>query len=513
MIPIRHFLPHLLNLMFSMALVVASLASQSTLASAMGTGLAETLENKLLEPFDGDFDALLKRGYIRVLIPFSKTGYFIDKGVQRGSSVDLMTEFDKYLDKIHEKKAKDAKLILVPTPRNHLFSDLAAGKGDIAIGNLTITREREDLVAFSSPLLKDVHEVPVTAAGVADLPSPEALSGQTVHVRASSSYYQSLKALNDTLVQKGAKPVDIVTADEHMEERIFWKWCQPAPFHGDRGPAQGRALAGSSGRPEDASLGSRAHGWRDCHSRSQQCAGPSEGSRSFAATVTKGTLLGNIILKRYLKEADYLRDMRSADYKNDLASLQTIFQKYGDEYEIDWLLIAAQSFQESRFDQKAHSRAGAVGLMQIKPATAKGDPINISGIDADPDKNVQAGVKYLRYLANQYFAGLQTRDANQTFFALAAYNAGPSRFAKLREKAKQQGFDPDKWFDNVEWIVASEIGREPVDYVGNIYQYYVVFFNEQQRRQTEAPRRRQPETRIFRGPHEDVQRRPFERPP
>ena len=106
MIPIRHFLPHLLNLMFSMALVVAGLASQSTLASAMGTGLAETLENKLLEPFDGDFDALLKRGYIRVLIPFSKTGYFIDKGVQRGSSVDLMTEFDKYLDKIHEKKAK-----------------------------------------------------------------------------------------------------------------------------------------------------------------------------------------------------------------------------------------------------------------------------------------------------------------------------------------------------------------------------------------------------------------------
>lgn len=218
MIPIRHFLPHLLNLMFSMALVVAGLASQSTLASAMGTGLAETLENKLLEPFDGDFDALLKRGYIRVLIPFSKTGYFIDKGVQRGSSVDLMTEFDKYLDKIHEKKAKDAKLVLVPTPRDHLFSDLAAGKGDIAIGNLTITREREDLVAFSSPLLKDVHEVPVTATGVADLPSPEALSGQTVHVRASSSYYQSLKALNDTLGQNGAKPVDIVTADEHMED-------------------------------------------------------------------------------------------------------------------------------------------------------------------------------------------------------------------------------------------------------------------------------------------------------
>ncbi|MEC9468738.1 MAG: transporter substrate-binding domain-containing protein [Pseudomonadota bacterium] len=487
MIPIRHFLPHLLNLMFSMALVVAGLASQSTLASAMGTGLAETLENKLLEPFDGDFDALLKRGYIRVLIPFSKTGYFIDKGVQRGSSVDLMTEFDKYLDKIHKKKAKDAKLVLVPTPRDHLFSDLAAGKGDIAIGNLTITREREDLVAFSSPLLKDVHEVPVTAAGVADLPSPEALSGQTVHVRASSSYYQSLKALNDTLVQKGAKPVDIVTADEHMEDEDLLEMVSAGAISMvivDQHKAE-LWLEVLDGLKMHPSAAVRTDGEIAIAVRNNAPELLKEVD-AFAATVTKGTLLGNIILKRYLKEADYLRDMRSADYKNDLASLQTIFQKYGDEYEIDWLLIAAQSFQESRFDQKAHSRAGAVGLMQIKPATAKGDPINISGIDADPDKNVQAGVKYLRYLANQYFAGLQTRDANQTFFALAAYNAGPSRFAKLREKAKQQGFDPDKWFDNVEWIVASEIGREPVDYVGNIYQYYVVFFNEQQRRQTEA---------------------------
>ncbi|UFI02263.1 transglycosylase SLT domain-containing protein [Roseibium aggregatum] len=487
MIPIRHFLPHLLNLMFSMALVVAGLASQSTLASAMGTGLAETLENKLLEPFDGDFDALLKRGYIRVLIPFSKTGYFIDKGVQRGSSVDLMTEFDKYLNKIHEKKAKDAKLVLVPTLRDHLFSDLAAGKGDIAIGNLTITREREDLVAFSSPLLKDVHEVPVTAAGVADLPSPEALSGQTVHVRASSSYYQSLKALNDRLGQKGAKPVDIVTADEHMEDEDLLEMVSAGAIYMvivDQHKAE-LWLEVLDGLKMHPSAAVRTDGEIAIAVRNNAPELLKEVD-AFAATVTKGTLLGNIILKRYLKEADYLRDMRSADYKNDLASLQTIFQKYGDEYEIDWLLIAAQSFQESRFDQKAHSRAGAVGLMQIKPATAKGDPINISGIDADPDKNVQAGVKYLRYLANQYFAGLQTRDANQTFFALAAYNAGPSRFAKLREKAKQQGFDPDKWFDNVEWIVASEIGREPVDYVGNIYQYYVVFFNEQQRRQTEA---------------------------
>jgi len=472
---------------FALVLFLTGLAATPPGAHALGTDLAETLEEKLRDPFHGDFEEMLKRGYIRVLIPFSKTGYFIDQGVQRGSSVDLMGEFDKYLDKVHGKKARNAKIVLIPTSRDRLFTDLAAGKGDLAIGNLTITKEREELVAFSAPLLKDVHEVPVTVDTVEDIPAPEALSGLSVHVRASSSYYQSLQSLNASLEKAGKAQADIVEADEILEDEDLLELVAAGAIPMvivDRHKADLwlEVLGGLKVHPDAAvrTDGEIAIAVRkDAPELLKEIDG-------FAATVKKGTLLGNILLKRYLKEAEYLKDMRSAEYRAQLAELQAIFEKYGTEYEIDWLLIAAQSFQESRFDQKARSGAGAVGLMQIKPATASGDPINITGIDADADKNVQAGVKYLRYLANQYFEDLKDMDANQTFFALAAYNAGPSRFDRLREKAKQHGYDPNKWFGNVEWIVASEIGRQPVDYVGNIYQYYIVFFNEQTRRKVEA---------------------------
>ncbi|MHA7772170.1 MltF family protein [Roseibium sp. M-1] len=475
------------NTLLAVLLFLAGLAMAVPAAHAMGTGLAQALEEKLRDPFNGDFEDLLKRGYVRILIPFSKTGYFIDKGIQRGTSVDLMAEFDKYLDKVHDKKAKEAKIVLVPTPRERLFSDLAAGKGDLAVGNLTITAQREELVAFSDPLLKDVHEVPVTADSVDDIATPEALSGLSIHVRESSSYYQSLLALNDTLAKAGKPPVDIVKADDKLEDEDLLELVSAGAIPMvivDRHKADVwlEVLDGLKVHPDAAvrTDGEIAIAVRkDAPDLLKEVNG-------FAATVKKGTLLGNILLKRYLKEAEYLKDMRRADYRAPLADLRATFEKYGSEYSIDWLLIAAQSFQESRFDQKAHSHAGAFGLMQIKSATAAGDPINITGIEADPDKNVQAGVKYLRFLADQYFPGLKDRDANQTFFALAAYNAGPSRFDRLREKAKQHGYDPDKWFGNVEWIVASEIGREPVDYVGNIYQYYVVFYNEQLRLKVEA---------------------------
>ena len=453
----------------------------------MGTGLAEALEEKLRDPFTGDFDALIERGYIRVLIPFSKTGYFIDKGVQRGSAVDLMTEFDKHLHKLHGKKVREAKIVLVPTPRHQLFSDLYEGRGDLAIGNLTITDERRELADFSDPLLTGVHEVPVTLDTVADLTSPEDLAGRAITVRQSASYYQSLQALNKELKKAGKTPMTITTASERLEDDDLLEMVAAGAIPMvivDQHKAELwlEVLDGLKMHP-DASV--RTDGQiaiavrKDTPDLLKEVNG-------FAATVKKGTLLGNILFKRYLKDATYLKDMRDKTYQSALEELQSVFRKYGSEYEIDWLLIAAQSFQESRFDPGARSRAGAVGLMQIKPATAAGDPINIKGIDNDPDKNVHAGVKYLRFLADHYFDGLKGEEANQTFFALAAYNAGPSRFDRLREKAKKQGYDPDKWFGNVEWIVASEIGREPVDYVGNIYQYYVVFSNEQLRRQSGA---------------------------
>jgi membrane-bound lytic murein transglycosylase MltF len=152
-----------------------------------------------------------------------------------------------------------------------------------------------------------------------------------------------------------------------------------------------------------------------------------------------------------------------------------LFKKYGHQYDFDWLMLAAQAYQESHIDQTAHSPSGAVGVMQIKPSTAAGKPIYIQGVENSAANNIQAGVKYLRFITDQYFKNDPMDHLNKELFAFASYNAGPARIAKLRRQAAREGFDPNQWFNNVEVIASREIGRETVMYVDDIYKYYVAY--------------------------------------
>jgi membrane-bound lytic murein transglycosylase MltF len=140
-----------------------------------------------------------------------------------------------------------------------------------------------------------------------------------------------------------------------------------------------------------------------------------------------------------------------------------------------WLLLAAQGYQESELDQSVRSDAGAVGVMQIKPSTARGSPINITGVEASAEKNIQAGVKYLRFIMDRYYRDEPMDQLNRGLFAVASYNAGPARISQLRRKAKAMRLNPNVWFGNVEIVAAREIGRETVTYVSNIYKYYVSY--------------------------------------
>ncbi|MEP3045805.1 MAG: transporter substrate-binding domain-containing protein [Roseibium sp.] len=463
---------------------VAYLALALAPANALEPGLSDGLEEALREPFEGDFDEMIERGMLRVLIPFSKTFYFIDNGVQRGTTVEMMTQLGKYLDKRHGKKVRDGDIIMIPTPREKLLSELAAGRGDIALGNITATPERQKIVSFSNPVISDVREVPLTAKGSASIASPEGLSGLEVHVRESSSYFSSLVALNEKLAAAGKDPVNIVKVNDRMEDEDLLEMVQAGGISTiiiDQHKAEFwmQVLDGLMIHP-DAAVRSDADVAIAVRKNAPKLLQEING---FTETVKKGTLLGNIILKRYLKDVTFLKNLEDQKRKEHFDKVAELFYKYGEEYSIDWLLVAALSYQESQFRQEVRSHAGAVGLMQIKPTTAAGNPINIGGVAKDPDKNVHAGVKYLRYLADQYFPDLKDDPANQTFFAMGAYNAGPSRFARLRKEAEKQGYNPDEWFGNVEWIVAKRISRETFHYVSNIYKYYVVFAKEAERYQ------------------------------
>ena len=195
----------------------------------------------------------------------------------------------------------------------------------------------------------------------------------------------------------------------------------------------------------------------------------------FCDTHKAGTLFGNILIKRYTgaqspaKRATSKEDMRSFE------RLIILFRTYGQQYKFDALMMAAQGYQESKLNQKARSARGAVGVMQLLPSTAAAHAIGITGIDNDPDKNIHAGVKYMRLLVDKYLDDPAIDDKNRTLMAFAAYNAGPGNLRKFRKLAANSGLDPNIWFGNVEHAAADIVGRETVQYVANIYKYYVAY--------------------------------------
>ncbi|WP_210164906.1 MltF family protein [Afifella pfennigii] len=423
----------------------------------------------LAEPWTGDLDGMRERGVIRMLVPFNRSYLFLDGGKFRGLALDFVREFEKRLN-AGRRDIERTAIIVIPTARHRLLEDLVAGRGDIAVGNLTITPERRELVDFSEPILKDVTERLVTGSDISDVADTAGLSGLEIHVRPSSSYYTSLLSANRTLAASGATPIDIVAADEALEDEDLLEMVHagliPAIVVDDHKlPFWLQFFDGLKVHDVALREGGKI-GWAMRKESTELAAAVN----TFIAETRKGTLLGNILFKRYLESTEWLRRANAPENRRQLSKLRELFETYGKSYGVDWLLVAAQAYQESRFDQSLVSRAGAVGLMQIKPSTARDASVGIADITI-AENNVHAGVKYLRYIADQHFADPELDEINRILFALASYNAGPNRIARLRRQAK----DPNIWFGGVEWEVAREVGSEPVRYVRNIYRYYISF--------------------------------------
>jgi len=194
----------------------------------------------------------------------------------------------------------------------------------------------------------------------------------------------------------------------------------------------------------------------------------------FVQSHAAGTSFGNTVLRRYLENASWVKNSTSQQEIEKFQALITIFQKYGKQYDFDYLMLAAQGYQESMLEQNARSPGGAVGIMQVMPRDAAAPPIGISDVWT-AEGNIHAAAKMLRHIADTYFDDPNIDPLNRTLFVFASYNAGPNRIALIRQQAKAQGFDPNVWFGNVELMVAREIGEVTVMYVDNIYKYYVAY--------------------------------------
>jgi membrane-bound lytic murein transglycosylase MltF len=186
----------------------------------------------------------------------------------------------------------------------------------------------------------------------------------------------------------------------------------------------------------------------------------------------QGTTIGNTILARYYGSAKYVKNAASEADRKKFVALVGYFRKYGDKYNVDWLLMAAQGYQESQLNQQAKSAVGAIGVMQVMPATGKDMRV---GDITQTEANINAGIKYMRWMIDNYYGNEPMTKLDKTLFAFASYNAGAGRISGLRREAARRGLNPNVWFQNVEYVAAEKIGAETVTYVANIFKYYVAY--------------------------------------
>ncbi|CAG2140154.1 Membrane-bound lytic murein transglycosylase F [Cupriavidus yeoncheonensis] len=428
------------------------------------------------KPWQGDFDAMLQRRVIRVLVPYSRTLYFSDKGHECGLTAGLVRDFERYLNKTYASRLgkRPLTVIILPTTRDRLLPDLAAGLGDIAAGNITETEDRLKVVDFTAPRdRKPVRELIVTGPKAPVLTGLQDLSGKTVHVRRTSSYYDSLKVLNDSLRQTGKAPIRLVLLPDALEDEDAMEMVNAGLLQiivvDDWKAAMWAQILPKINVREDLVVRAEGYiGWAFRKNSPQMRLALND----FYINYLKKHGVAEYRLKQLMKSIKQIRNnTNDAEYKRFEQTI-AFFDKYGKDYSFDPLMLAAQGFQESQLNQQARSRVGAIGIMQIMPATGK--QLNVGNI-REVESNIHAGAKYMDHLMTRYFPDAHFSESNRPLFAFASYNAGPGNIAKMRKEAAARGLDPDKWFNNVEIVVAEKIGIETTTYVRNIFKYYAAY--------------------------------------
>ena len=448
--------------------------------------LPEAVRLAMEQPFTGDFDELVKRRSIRVGVTFNRTHYFIDQGQERGATFEALKLFEKELNEDLKTGNLKVNVVMVPMTRDRLYPALAGGKIDMVAAMVTVRPELEKLVAFSDPTRTNVSEVVVTGPGAPPIATVDDLAGQEVFVRKASVYHETLTRLNEQLKARG-KPAVVITEapdvfeDEDVLEMVnaglapitvvddylaeFWsKVFTDIKVHKEIAVRSGGSLAVAF-RKENPKLREVVNTWLKQHG--------------------EGDAFRNVIERRYLQNVKYAKNAAADAERKKLQAVIELFRKYGAQYNLDYMLMAAQGYQESTLDHNVRSPVGAIGVMQVMPPTGK--EMNVGDI-TELDANIHAGVKYMRFMMDQYFKDEPLDTLNKGLMTFAAYNAGPGRLRQLRREAEKRGLNPNVWFGNVERIASERIGRETVTYVSNIYKYYIAYrlMDEQRARRAAA---------------------------
>ncbi|HKD10378.1 MAG TPA: transglycosylase SLT domain-containing protein [Bryobacteraceae bacterium] len=436
----------------------------------------ESLPPALRAPWKGDLDGMAPRRIVRVLVPFRRPEFFYMDGRPVGIYPEAFQQLERALNKKYKTTASNRITVaLLPTPLDELRDRMVGGYGDIAAYGISISEVHEQAVDFSAPTITGLKMIVVTGPGAPKLDTIDDLSGKEIWISPMTRMKADLESLNARFHAQGKPPVVMRETDALLDPGDVMEMVNAGAYpvalmQSQMAEFWGKVFDDAKPRMDLAVANDVSLGWAIRKGTPQLKAFLDDFIRSHGAR----TSFGNTLLRRYLKDGKYIKNAREDFEVKRLAATEPWFRKYGEEYQFDYLLLAAQGFQESGLDQQMKSKVGAVGIMQVMPSTAAAPPVNIPNIDSE-ENNIHAGVLLLHFLVNDYFNEPSLDQFNRTLFAIAAYNAGPARINKCRQLAKEMGYDPNKWFGDVEVAAAKVMGRETTQYVSNIYKYYLAY--------------------------------------
>ncbi len=421
----------------------------------------------------GDLDDMVKRGSIRALVLYSRSSFFYVDGRPAGLNYEALSDFQQFVNrKLHTRQ--QVQVVFIPVRPDQLETYLTEGIGDLVAYPVFVTPARQQLVAFSLPLETGVKQILVTGKTFGPVSSLQDLSGKKIFVNPLTTYYDNLQKVSDALVKQGKAPILIEKADKNLKDEDLMEMVNAGILPAtvtitSRAELWANVFHDITPHPEVVIANEQDLAWAVRKGNPKFKALLDEWVKTHAA----GTSFGNTLMRRYLQSAKFITNPTSEEQIKKFNELAEFFKTYSSQYGFDYLMVIAQGYQESMLNQAARN-GGAVGIMQVKPSTAAAPPISIPDV-MTAQNNIHAGVKVLKTIADQYFSDPGIDPENRLLLTFAAYNCGPNRIAELRKEAPAQGLDPNKWFGNVELLVSQKVGQTTVQYVSNIYKYYIAY--------------------------------------
>ena len=424
----------------------------------------------------GDLDGMAERHVVRMLVVYNKTNYFLDGPQQRGATYDMGVEFEKWLNRDNKDKTRPIRVVFIPTSRDHLLTDLQEGRGDIAAAGLAITPERQQLVSFATPFADDVSEIVVTSAEATVPATVEGLSGQSVYVRRSSSYYTSLEALNARLKTQGKPPVKIVLADENLEDEDILEMMNAGIIDSHRGrqlPRDVLATGLHQPRPHPELVLARPQRNRLGH------------SQGFSAAQGHA---GRVRREEQGRHRDGQHDPAALPAEHEVGAQRDFGRRHealrrtcrGTSRSTPrntsssgccWWRRASRNPDSTR--AFAARWAPSASCRSCRPPRGTATSTSRTSTWSSPTSRRAPNTCASSSIS------ISTNPASTTSTATCS-RSPPTTAARTESpgcaaKRRASGLDADKWFNNVELLAAEQIGRETVQYVSNIYKYYVAY--------------------------------------